>query len=241
LDEETRAKLPKIAITNIERILGTPDARKLLGVDVRNDKLVLKSPEDQALGRLATVVADVAGRHVRVTDLDTKDQRVTYAQEVASRPIRTPLTPAGAGQGAPAPTAPASHALRPAGRISAQRRTLIPKHLKLRIPQTRINRIYGELQKLNADQYVNSCAVLLRVFVELSVDDYAQRHRMDLKVAPKAKKGTKTPPRQRDMTLKGNSRRWPTLWRLKESAPERIYKASEPFYPGANTSYLSTA
>src|SRR6187551_1467437 len=29
LDEETKQKLPKIAITNIERVLNTPDARKL--------------------------------------------------------------------------------------------------------------------------------------------------------------------------------------------------------------------
>jgi hypothetical protein len=37
LDEETKKKLPKIAITNIERILNTPDARSLLGIDIQDN------------------------------------------------------------------------------------------------------------------------------------------------------------------------------------------------------------
>src|SRR5258708_3840312 len=45
IDDETRRKLPSIAITNVERILVTPAARKLLGVDVANRKLILNSPE----------------------------------------------------------------------------------------------------------------------------------------------------------------------------------------------------
>jgi len=38
LSDETKARLPKIAITNIERIPGTPDARALRDVDVKNDR-----------------------------------------------------------------------------------------------------------------------------------------------------------------------------------------------------------
>ncbi len=198
LDDETKARLPKIAITNIERILGTPDARALLGVDVKNDKLILNPPEDDALGRLAAVVEDVAQRRVRVTALDTKEQRVAYARRVASLPIPRPKTPTAGSQPAPLPLSGS----RAAAHIAAQRRTLIPKQFKVRIPQTRVNRIFAELQKLNIDSYVNSCAVLLRVFVELSVDDYAHRHRLSLKVITKAKKSTKGPFPARDMTLR---------------------------------------
>jgi hypothetical protein len=202
LDEQTKAKLPKIAITNIERILGTPDARKLLGVDVTNDRLILKSPENQAIGRLATVVADVASRRVRVSDLDTKEQRVAYAQQVVSRPLPQPLSPKGMGKRGSTLAVPGSQPPHQAVRIAAQRWALIPRHLKLTIQQTRINKIYGELQKLNADQFVNSCAVLLRVFVELSVDDYAQRHRVSLKVSARHRKKGKSQAPLRDMTLR---------------------------------------
>lgn len=196
LDDDTRAKLPKIAITNIERILGTPDARRLLGVDVKNDKLILNAPEDNALGRLALVVSDVANRTIRVTDLDAKDQRFAYAQDIAARPLPKPAASAVSHQ----PSTGSKPTV--ATRISPDRSTLIPKHFKLRISQTRINRIYGELQRLNAEHYVNSCAVLLRVFVELSVDDYAQRHRVTLKATPRSKKSSRAASSPRDMTLR---------------------------------------
>jgi hypothetical protein len=196
LDDDTMVKIPKIAITNIERILGTPEARRSLGVEVKNDRLILASPEDNALARLALVVSDVANRVVRVTDLDTKDQRVQYAKEVAGRPLLAPPKKT-SGSPTPQPWKPPSP-----GRIAPQRNSLIPRHVKIRIPQTRVNRIYSELQRLNADHYVNSCAVLLRVFVELTVDDYAQRHRVSLKVVPKSRTGHKSASQPRDMTLR---------------------------------------
>lgn len=196
LDDETKSKLPKIAITNVERLLGTPDARRLLGVEVKDGRLTLNTPEENALGWLALVVSDVANRRIRVTDLDTKDQRVAYAQDVAKRPMLRPVPLAGGRRSTPVSAQPMP------SRISPRRTTLIPRHLKLRIPQARINRIYAELQRLNAEHYVNSCAVLFRVFVELSVDDYAQRHRITLKVAVPLKVRPKTPPQSRSMTLR---------------------------------------
>jgi hypothetical protein len=199
LDEGTKAKLPKVAITNIERVLGTPEARRELGVEVKGEKLTLSSPEEDSLGRLALLVSDVANRVVRVTDLDTKDQRVAYAKDVASRPIPSPVPPA-------SQTGAAKQKAVRATRIAPERRALIPRHLKIRIQQTRINRIYSELQTLSAEHYVNSCAVLLRVFVELSVDDYAQRHKISLKTKPKAKSGKKTVVPPKDMTLRDKLR-----------------------------------
>lgn len=210
LDEDTKAKIPKIAITNIERILGTPEARRSLGVEVKNDKLTLTSPEDTALGRLALVVSDVANRSVRVTDLDSKEQRVRYAQELAARPLPTAAKTSGK-----TPSPQAQKVPRP-GRIPPLRNSLIPRHLKIRIPQTRINRIYAELQKLNVDHYVNSCAVLLRVFVELTVDSYAQRHRISLKVHPKLRPGHRQAPPPRDMTLREKLRTVSTILEAKK-------------------------
>lgn len=194
LDEDTKGRLQKIAITNIERILNTPDARSLLGVEVKEGKLSIRVPENVGLGRLALIVADVANRRIRVTNLDSKDQRVDYAREIAAKPLPTPQTTT---QGRTSMGQPSSIA-----RIPTNRTVLIPKYFKVRIPQTRINRIFAELQRLNVHFYVNSCAVLLRVFVELSVDDYAQRHRLNLKVSLKKKKGAITTSIPRDMILR---------------------------------------
>lgn len=203
LDQATRAKLSKIAITNVERVLGTPDARRLLGVDVKSGQLILKAPDEDAIGRLALFVSDVANRNIKVTDLDSKDQRIEYAREVASRPLpKSSITSqATRGQVSNIGANPSGQA--GTRRIGSVRNTLIPRQLKLTIPQTRINKIYHELQKLRIDQFINCGAVMFRVFVELSVDAFAQKHKILLKVLPKKINNTSGQQVQpKDMTLR---------------------------------------
>lgn len=203
LDDETKKKLPKVAITNIERLLNTPEARKLLGVDIQKGQLSLTSPDNESIARLAMVVSDVANKKVKVTQLDAKAQRVTYAQEVAARPLPPPVSGAGTkGRGAAAADATAAGASKARRPINPERKTLIPKQFRLEITQTRINRIYHELQKLAVEDFINSCAVMFRVFVELSVDEYAKRNKISLKVVPKPKKGSSKPQQPKDMSLR---------------------------------------
>lgn len=72
------------------------------------------------------------------------------------------------------------------------RATVIPRDCVLWINQARINSIYHELAKLEVDNYSNACAVLLRVFVELSVDHHISAHSLipedQLQFTPLAKK-----------------------------------------------------
>lgn len=193
LDVDTRAKLPRIAITNIERLLNTPDARKLLGIDVKNNQLSLISSEEEGLGRLAIIVKDVANKQIKVTDLDTKEQRIKYAQEILKRPL--PKSVAGKS-----PTSQsAKEGARPKKPPQPDRKNLIPRTLKLVIAHTRLAKIYDELQKLNVDDFRNACAVLLRVFLELSLDNFAQHKKISLKTIHKSTTGTK---QDKDMTLR---------------------------------------
>jgi hypothetical protein len=190
IDQATRDKLPKIAITNIERILGTPDSRAILGVEVNNRKLALKSPEDETLARLSIVVSDVAHGRVKVTNLDTKEQRIEYARSVVSRPLPKPHGTVAAKAMSAIGT---SKSEKPVRRISPDRKALIPHTLKIAIPQTRINKIYWELQSLNIEKFLNSCSVMFRVFVEMSVDDFAQRKGISLLMTAKPKPGVAIP------------------------------------------------
>ncbi len=197
LDDKTQALLPEISITNIERVLNTPEAREELGVDLSNGKLTLKQPDDKALARVAAVVWDVAHKKVKVKDLFTKEQRVAYAEEVAARPLKPLKSQRPGASGTPAfQSTPRSR------RVPLQRATLIPRQLTLSIAAARLNRIYDELQRLPLKNYVNSGAVLLRVFVELSIDQYASRQSLSLKVTSTPKAGSKKVPAPRDMTLK---------------------------------------
>jgi len=198
IDQDTRNKLPKISITNIERLLGTPEARGLLGVEINNQQLVLKSPEDKSLARLAIVISDVAHRKIKVTQLDTRDQRIEYAQSVATRPLPKPYTRSKDGT-----DSDTSSQTGKGGRpIPPDRKYLIPRQLKLVIPHTRINKLYWELQRLDLGKFINACSVMFRVFVEMSADDYAQRKGISLTYPVKSNIGLKAKQPIKEISLR---------------------------------------
>ncbi|MCB0490483.1 MAG: hypothetical protein KDC99_18545 [Cyclobacteriaceae bacterium] len=189
IDDETRKNLSSISITNVERILNTPEARELLGVDVQKGHLTLKNPENEALGRLAIIISDVANKNIKVTHLDTRTQRIDYAREVLSRELPKPMSKSVSSSSSSSKVSPSKR------RVSHERRTLIPKTFKVSINQPRINRIYQELQSLNLKEFINASAVMLRVFVEMSVEEYAKRNKISLKKIEKGKQ-------PRDLTLR---------------------------------------
>ncbi len=183
IDDDTRSRLPKIAITNIARVLNTPEVRGILGVDIKNNELVFKEPEEIVIPRLAKIVSDIATKKKKVTHLDTKEQRVDYAREVVENPVTRidkskPATQKKSDSSVNVSSGKSESLPKP---IPAHRNTLIPKRLKLKIPVTRLNKIYDELQRLDVGAYVNSCAVLLRVFIELSMDEYAKVNNIPIK------------------------------------------------------------
>jgi hypothetical protein len=200
IDSETKEKIKGISITNVERVLGTPEARAELGVEVRKGELILNDPEDEALARLAILVSDVANKLKKVTDLDSKAQRVAYAQEIAARSLPT-LVQATAGAGPAAAGTRVSQKQATGQRVRPDRKMLIPQHCKVAIHHQRINRIYHELLKLNVGTFTNSAAVMFRVFLELSVDYFADLSKIVPKVPATVKPGA--PPRQFvDLTLR---------------------------------------
>jgi uncharacterized protein (DUF1778 family) len=170
LDVEIRSNLENVAVTNIERVLGTPEARKLIGVDLKDRKLILTTKE--AVGRLSLLVSDVVKQEIKVKDIMTQEDRVNYAQKLASRPLP---------QAAAVPPPQSGKQAKTVSTVSEKRTTLVPKGLKLTIPEVRIANIYNELQNLRVDKFVNSCAVLLRVFIEMSVDDFGEHHNISFK------------------------------------------------------------
>ena len=163
IDRETRGKLEKIAITNIERILSTPDARHELGVDVQKGELIFLEPEQIVLGRLALVVSDIANKRKKVTDLDSRDQRVAYAKAIAAQPLPT-LEGDTVSEDSSRSQSVGGRKSTPAKTVKPDRKTLIPSGFRIVIGHPRINRIYHELRKLKVDDFVNCGAVMFRVF-----------------------------------------------------------------------------
>ena len=85
LTKEMKAELPNIALTNVSRFLGTPDARRAIGVDWKDETLVVDS--DESVGRLALLVQDVLNRTINVTRLEKREDRISFAQELLGRTL----------------------------------------------------------------------------------------------------------------------------------------------------------
>lgn len=197
LSQGARDSRQKI-LTSVERMLETSDARERFGVDVRNKQVLALFPADEVARSLTHFVEDLKMARVRVPDLYHVEDRRRYvaslpkavlpkkSRKLAESVALDDLT---AGRAAtPAPAAPR----RPRPKAKATRTTVIPKNAKLDVTNPRINRIFNELLSLNAEQFPNACSVLLRVFIELSLDHYIADKKLmaddALRSAPLAKK-----------------------------------------------------
>jgi len=173
LDSATKEKIARMPITNLARLVNDPDVREALGL--RAEKGVIKAilPENQVIKGLAKVVTDVATPSISVNQIRTKTQR----QEYVERLVRSGFIPSSKVRPIPVWDLPAV-APCPSPRRgrppTTSRTSLIPTSCALRIPQTRIAKICRELKQLHVEQFTNSAAVMLRVFLELSLDEYVQ-------------------------------------------------------------------
>lgn len=166
LDDSVRSRLGEVHISNVERMIHTKHAAERLGVKVTKGKLVFVDPEEDVVPRLAALVTGLIGKPVG--DLYTKEQRADYIDDLLKKPLPTAQKPAKATK--PTSAKPAEPQPK---KVTVARTTLIPKDFVLAIPQPRLNRVYTELQELSVDDWPNSVSVLFRVFMELSIDHYA--------------------------------------------------------------------
>lgn len=170
-------------LTNLERLLSSPDARLALGIDIVQGEVIALHDADAISKSLTRVVEDLKIGRVKVPDIYNAEHRKAYAQGLprSVRPTRKSLLPAAvslAGLTAGRSTPPANKRRKKAATKPPARTTVIPKASALDIDQPRINAIHNELLSLTAQQYPNACAVLLRVFIELSVDHFLAEHKL---------------------------------------------------------------
>jgi len=175
LKEQIAAKFP---ISTLERVLATPSVRHAIGFDIRNNKLETGLPAAEALKPLKRIVVDLATNAINVSHVKTRKQQEDYIGKLkpADRPDLSKKTGTAASVDSlterdftPAPGAAAKKARAPR---SAARRTVVPKNCRLIVTNNKILEIYTELRRLQLTRYPHAIAVLLRVFLETSVDHY---------------------------------------------------------------------
>jgi hypothetical protein len=172
-------------VSTLERALTTPHVRRKLGIELEGGQVQTKYPKPEVLKGLTKLVDEIGTGTVKVAQFMTVKDRVTYINRFKDKELPDPRTETDGA--APLGEAPDKPRGKPAGgkrkekKQSAARSKLIPAEFMIVIDSTRLNDIYLELKrKLRVDEVPNAAGVLLRVFLELSVDEYVERNRVTL-------------------------------------------------------------
>ncbi len=186
LSPETKEKinLGKYPTSTLKRVLSTPYVREKLGIEKKGQMAFTQYPKPDIIKGLSRVVDDIGTGRINVNHVRTQTDRINYINS-----FDNDILPSEENKGdtsVPIEDAPENHAppqrSRTERRSSMSRRKLIPTSLKLDIDVTRINDIYHELKRrLIVHETPNAVAVLLRAFLEMSVDEYLERKGIEIR------------------------------------------------------------
>lgn len=173
-------------ITTLDRLLSAREVRHLIGVDVKAGKLCSGLPGDELIKPLRRIVLDLAEKKINVSKLKNTAAQVEYIKTFSENDSPDLSKKKGLREVSSFKTGEFS-VQPPAGAVAgkrktydpSERKTLIPRTLKLNITAPKVAEIYKELRTLWMEENPHACAVLLRVFLELSVDCFMQLNGLD--------------------------------------------------------------
>ena len=165
-------------LSTLDRLLSTPTVRAALGFDIDKGKLLTALPADEAIRPLKKIVLDLAEKEINVNDVKTRAQQDAYISTLkkADRPdfskaasVNVPVDQMTEKDFSATHTLPLKQArvTRPSPRNS-----LVTKNCKLKVTTPKIEEIFEELKSLQLGKHKHAIAISLRVFLELSVDEY---------------------------------------------------------------------
>jgi hypothetical protein len=164
-----------IPATGIERLLGTPQVREKLGLDVEAGQLKVVGRPERVTKALMYIVDEIRSGNLKVEKIYTKTQRIEFAELIPKKfwverePDRGEAEESKKPEKRPRP--------RPY-RSARQRMALIPGDCVMQVRDARSKQIEMELRRIGLETFPNAVSVLFRVFLELSVDSYISRHKL---------------------------------------------------------------
>lgn len=180
LPPEVKARIdnPRIKVlTTVERVIESSVGRNYLGLETDNDHGLRGVTTKKEFVRAFTqLVSDIALQKETSRSLNKTADISDYfnnrnPKAIAARK-RGRFVPADVIEGTSVTTPPASKPVKKPRRINP---TVLPRNFKVRYGNDRLVDIHGELTKMKREQLPNAGAVLLRVFLELSIRDYLKR------------------------------------------------------------------
>ncbi|MFS2006425.1 hypothetical protein ACEN9F_22670 [Duganella sp. CT11-25] len=198
-------------LSTLNRLLGDPDVRSALGLTLSNNVLLATVPAEELAKGVRQVVVDLASGTWNVTKLKLKGDRKKYIAQfpASAKPDNTANVTAwqiDVDTVIQPPPVIAAADPKPRLRVST-RKALIPREFVIRTNPScpRLGKMYAELRRLEVEKHENAVAVLLRTYIELSLDDYISRTNLTvaMKRPPQATLAEKAKGAAADLKSKG--------------------------------------
>ena len=178
LDQRIREKVTGtgFAISTLDRLLKNPEVRDFLGITNEDGVPRRFLHEKETLKGLTKILRDIAGG-MPVKDVYTVKQQRKYIRGFPAddTPDRTKNLKDSIGMVQPMESSSKTLVVR-SKPVSYKRPHLIPPEVRYAIRDKRLNAIYIELRSIELSDHRNAAAVLFRVFVELSIELYLEKH-----------------------------------------------------------------
>ena len=183
--EDIKKSLSKLNITNLQRLMSDRYVREKLGLEINNGKLVSKLHVSEVIKGLLKIVTDILNPKFKVADIYNiekrkqyidnfeKDHRPDFSNESSEQWCLQDIV----NEEKKSQTnnthkeTQKNKSTLPKARIS-----LVPPKLVLHINNPKSNKIFEELKQIPVKNCPNASSVLLRVFLELSVDAYLEKY-----------------------------------------------------------------
>lgn len=184
----------KFPITTLGRLLGDEVVRKKIGVSLEGGKFKSESDQDWLTKVLTEMVTAIAlakfdGKKFNVRDIDEQSDREAFAEKLLGKfpKVKKTARPWVVEKDAKTIKAKAADQTKRVSHSvsSKDRKTLLPRDFKLKLPQGKVNDVYHELRTLDVAKFTNGASALLRIFFEFSVDRFMSDFGVTLKAGTK--------------------------------------------------------
>lgn len=177
--------LSKLNITNLQRLISDPYVREHLGLGINNGVLVSKVHISEVVKGLLKIVTDILNPEFKVSDIYNREKRKQYIDNFDNK-HKPDLSNEASEQwnvqdivnndGLMPLNVKSKEGKKSNNKKAKPRVGLIPKSVILQIDNPKLNKIFEELKQVQVRTCPNASSVLLRVFMELSVDAYLEKY-----------------------------------------------------------------
>lgn len=172
-------------LSTLKRLMEVPDVRSMIGLTAKDGILYTELPPQETIKALRKMVLDLADKNQKSRSLNKTQNMVDYVSgfDKAHKPDlkkKTAPQPVEALPKSAFAKKPRVQSPRPRSVEPPPRATVVPRNCSLNITHSRIEEIYVELRTLRLTEARNAIAVLMRVFLELSVDRFLEANKVPL-------------------------------------------------------------